>query len=400
MPSKSKAVGPSPKKKLETDPALGLTLASKVDIGDLNFKTQRKAHLEIELGRAPYDKRFLCEFGYVLLALGEYEEAATNLEKAVELGGHAEELWDRLGQAHASAWLINNHVDVPTRKLDPETLVTDQQHVEKAMAAYTQCLKFPKYASDPNYLFGIAEAYLAFGDVKGAVDILGHVLYAFPEYQRLNEVAFVLGVQSSRLGKYGDAENFFRFCLDCIPPGCTEEDLLYRISRCKKHQSSFAEADALLEEVFRKKEMVNGPYNPFEVGYNGRTARHESWKEWAEDPRSWKAYASKYWEQGDYVTALDSFQECAAVLRAKRAAKFKNNRLDKKCDDIDLELGAILLSAAQCHRKLREREESERVLLEAYEMDSMNGQIRKTILAWCPEMSFEWGDRCQGCSFF
>jgi hypothetical protein len=108
------------------------------------------------------------------------------------------------------------------------------------MQAYKQCLAFSSNATNPDYLFGIASNYLTFGNTKGAVEILGHILYSFPDYNRLNEIAFTLGLQSFRLLKYNDAIDFFRFCMNCIPPGLTEEDLLFRsLSSYVSHKSVF-----------------------------------------------------------------------------------------------------------------------------------------------------------------
>jgi hypothetical protein len=156
--------------------------------------------------------------------------------------------------------------------------------------------------------------------------------------------------------------------------------------------SSFGEADALLEEIFRKKQLKNSLALGLEVGYDDCVTNHVNWKGWASDHLMWRSYARKYWDQGDYIFALDAFEQCTKILKENRALKLKTKRLKQRGDELNFELGEILLYTAQCHRKLRDIIKSEKLLLEAYEIDSVNGKIRKAIKAWCPHMSFSWGE--------
>eukprot|EP00186_Timspurckia_oligopyrenoides_P004172 CAMPEP_0182443732 /NCGR_PEP_ID=MMETSP1172-20130603/2380_1 /TAXON_ID=708627 /ORGANISM="Timspurckia oligopyrenoides, Strain CCMP3278" /LENGTH=1082 /DNA_ID=CAMNT_0024639093 /DNA_START=169 /DNA_END=3417 /DNA_ORIENTATION=+ len=160
----------------------------------------------------------MTQIGAVLAKKEMYVEAAQYLQQAITADPYCGEAWAVLAHCY---------------------VIADDLH--KAYQAYQNALSHLQNPKDPNLWYGIGLLYDRYGSLEHALEAFLAVLNIAPDFERIDEVCFCIGIIYKDQGQYDKAlELFHRVIIADLPPSpLTKADTWYQIGSVNEMKKDF-----------------------------------------------------------------------------------------------------------------------------------------------------------------
>jgi len=269
----------------------------------LDDKNGALAAYETVLAYNPNNHVAMTEAGALLAKLKQFSPAVQYLSRAIEAD-----------QNYGEAWAILAHCYVMTDELD------------RAYHAYQNALRLLSNPRDPHLWYGIGLLYDRYGSLDHALEAFLSVLDISPDFERVAEVCFCIGViYKEERKEYNEALEYFNRVVNAesVPPPLSRADAFYQIGHIAELKGDFKTAMdtygvALQENPKHVKTLQ-------QMGWLLQTRNHseEALKLLrkaadldSSNGQSWYLIGRVYMALQQYLPAYNSYQE--AVLRDPR----------------------------------------------------------------------------------